>query len=71
MRPRVRPIISDATIRRVQKAAVRWDELLAELTNLPCPLCGRLSLAQNKELAGIVVYCERSVCSWKPFTKAF
>lgn len=68
-RARLRPLISEAAIKKAQKAQERRAELLEELTKLPCPNCGKMTLALDDSFQGIVIYCERSICTWKPFTK--
>lgn len=68
MRPRLRPLISDAAVKRAEKSRARMQDLIAELTYLPCPNCGRQSLIPDPMITtGIVIYCERSVCGWRPF----
>jgi hypothetical protein len=69
---RVRPIISEASIKKAEKNRLRLSDLIEEVSKQPCPQCGRASLAFDSELfwsptGGIVIYCQRPLCSYKPF----
>ena len=71
--PRIAPLISEATVRRALKAAAKMDDLLAEITALPCPKCGSKTLILDSELykspaGGIVIYCTRAICGYHPWS---
>ena len=73
--PRIAPLISEATVRRSAKGdgCQKMDDLLAEITALPCPKCGSKTLILDSELykspaGGIVIYCTRAICGYHPWS---
>lgn len=72
-RKRVDPV--ERLLQRVAKRAnpiAELDEALGKiLAETACPNCGYRSLVLDdpKMLMGIVIYCERAFCSWKPFNR--
>lgn len=58
-------------VKRAASGRTKLGDLVDEICALPCPGCGRLSLVVEdpKFSSGVVIYCERSLCSWKPYNR--
>lgn len=62
----------ERVMRRAQNGVSALWEMVEQITDkMECPNCGRRSLVieDPKMTFGIVIFCERSTCSWKPYNR--
>lgn len=54
--------------RRARTARTKLDEITAAMLEQDCPYCGNRSLTIEDPTFrwGIIIYCERPFCRWKP-----
>lgn len=54
--------------KRAEQGRTKIAELLEDLLAQPCPECGRRSIVMDSGMphAGLLIYCERTLCRWKP-----